>query len=235
MDSFPTHVAIIMDGNGRWAHRRGLPRIAGHRAGIRAARRAIEYMSRKGLKFLTLFAFSTENWNRPQSETRALLRLLEEVIDQETKNLQQNDICLQHLGRLDGIPRRLQEKIYRVVELTRSNRGMTLCLAFNYGGRAEILEATQRMIKDGIKPEEINEDLFSRYLYTASLPEVDLVIRTSGEFRLSNFLIWQTAYSEFYFTLKLWPDFDEEEIEKALASFSQRKRRFGGFAGVKNS
>jgi len=188
----------------------------------------VEYLAKKGLKFLTLFAFSTENWSRPKREVRGLLHLLEEALERELHNLEAHDVRLRHLGKLDGIPRQLQEKIRRVLELTAGNQGMTLCLAFNYGGRAEILEATRKLISEGVRPEEVSEDLFSRYLYTAGLPDVDLVIRTSGELRLSNFLIWQTAYSEFYFTPTLWPDFDEEEIEKALASFSQRERRFGG-------
>ncbi len=187
----------------------------------------MEYLAGKGLKFLTLFAFSTENWNRPRREVSLLLRLLEEVIDREAQNLKARDIRLRHLGKLDGIPQQLQGKIRQVIELTQGNQGMTLCLALNYGGRTEILEATRRIVEDGVKPEEISEDLFSRYLYTAGLPEVDLVIRTSGELRLSNFLIWQTAYSEFYFTPTLWPDFDAEDIERALLSFSQRERRFG--------
>jgi len=228
MNAFPNHIAIIMDGNGRWARRHRLPRLEGHRAGIEAARRTVEYLAKKGLKFLTLFAFSTENWSRPKREVRGLLHLLEEALERELHNLEAHDVRLRHLGKLDGIPRRLQEKIRRALELTAGNQGMTLCLAFNYGGRAEILEATRKLISEGVRPEEVSEDLFSRYLYTAGLPDVDLVIRTSGELRLSNFLIWQTAYSEFYFTPTLWPDFDEEEIEKALASFSQRERRFGG-------
>ncbi len=154
--------------------------------------------------------------------------MLEEALDRELRNLEAHDVRLCHLGRLDDIPQRLQRKIQRALELTAENKGLTLCLAFNYGGRAEILEATRRIIREGVKPEELDEDLFSRYLYTAGLPDVDLVIRTSGELRLSNFLLWQTAYSEFYFSPVLWPDFDEEELEKALASFSQRERRFGG-------
>jgi len=228
MSAFPNHIAIIMDGNGRWARRRRLPRIEGHRAGIEAARRVVEYLAKRGLSFLTLFAFSTENWSRPKREVRGLLRLLEEALDRELRNLEAHDVRLCHLGRLDDIPQRLQRKIQRALELTAENKGLTLCLAFNYGGRAEILEATRRIIREGVKPEELDEDLFSRYLYTAGLPDVDLVIRTSGELRLSNFLLWQTAYSEFYFSPVLWPDFDEEELEKALASFSQRERRFGG-------
>lgn len=231
MNAFPNHIAIIMDGNGRWARRHRLPRLEGHRAGIEAARRTVEYLAKKGLKFLTLFAFSTENWSRPRREVRGLLHLLEEALERELRNLEANDVRLLHLGKLDGIPRRLQRKICRALELTAGNQGMTLCLAFNYGGRAEILEATRRIVEDGIRPEEINEELFGRYLYTAGLPDVDLVIRTSGELRLSNFLLWQTAYSEFYFTPTLWPDFDEEEIEKALASFSRRERRFGKLPG----
>lgn len=228
MNALPNHIAIIMDGNGRWARRHRLPRIEGHRAGMKAARRTVEYLAKRGLRFLTLFAFSTENWNRPRREVRGLIRLLEESLDRELPNLRNRDVRLRHLGKLDGLPRQLQEKIHRALKQTSGNQGMTLCLAFNYGGRTEILEATRRIVEKGIKPEEIDEDLFGRHLYTAGLPDVDLVIRTSGELRLSNFLLWQTAYSEFYFSPVLWPDFNEEEIEKALLSFSQRQRRFGG-------
>jgi len=234
MNAFPNHIAIIMDGNGRWAQRHRLPRLEGHRAGIKAARRTVEYLAERGLRFLTLFAFSTENWSRPRREVRGLLHLLEEALDRELRNLEARGVRLRHLGKLDGVPRRLQRKIHQALELTADNRGMTLCLAFNYGGRAEILEATRRIVKDGVRPEEISEDLFGRYLYTAGLPEVDLVIRTSGELRLSNFLLWQTAYSEFYFTPTLWPDFGAEDIERALLSFSQRERRFGRLTALES-
>ncbi len=225
---FPNHIAIIMDGNGRWAKKRGLPRLEGHRAGVENLRSVIGYFNKLKLKYLTLYGFSTENWKRPEEEITGLLNLLEEEIDKETLELHKNGIKIRHLGRLDELSASLQQATNKALELTKNNTGMTLSLAFNYGGRAEILNAVQRVVADGIRPEAINEELFTGYLYTAALPEVDLVIRTAGELRLSNFLIWQTAYSEYYYTKVLWPDFDEKEIDKALLSYSQRQRRFGG-------
>jgi len=225
---FPNHIAIIMDGNGRWAKKRGLPRLEGHRAGVENLRSVIAYFNKLKLKYLTLYGFSTENWKRPEEEITGLLNLLEEEIDKETLELHKNGIKIRHLGRLDELSPSLQQATNKALELTKNNTGMTLSLAFNYGGRAEILNAVRKVVADGIRPEEINEELFTGYLYTAALPEVDLVIRTAGELRLSNFLIWQTAYSEYYFTKVLWPDFDEKEIDKALLSYSQRQRRFGG-------
>ena len=227
-EKVPRHIAIIMDGNGRWAKKRGLPRLEGHRAGVENLRSVIAYFSKLKLKYLTLYGFSTENWKRPEEEITGLLNLLEEEINKETLELHKNGIKIRHLGRLDEFSAGLQQAINKALELTKDNTGMTLSLAFNYGGRAEILNAVRKVIADGIPPEEINEELFAGYLYTAALPEVDLVIRTAGELRLSNFLIWQTAYSEYYFTNVLWPDFDNKEIDKALLSYSQRQRRFGG-------
>ena len=224
----PIHVAIIMDGNGRWARERGLPRLAGHQAGVENIHRVVQWFVEYGIKHLTIYAFSTENWTRPKQEIRGLFRILGQAIDHEVKSLHENGIKLRHLGRLDGISRRLQTKIKRAIELTKSNSKMTLSLAFNYGGRAEILDAVRRIIEDGIPAQEIDETVFSDCLYTAGLPEPDLIIRTGGVRRLSNFLVWQTAYSEYYFTPTLWPDFDKEEIEKALLDYSQRERRFGG-------
>ena len=225
---FPTHIAIIMDGNGRWAERRGLPRLDGHHAGTEAVRRVGKYLASRELQYLTLYGFSTENWNRPKEETRGLLGILREMIDQETINLHEAGVRLRHLGRLDRLSKQLQAKIRKAIELTKNNTGMTLSLAFDYGARTEILDAVRRILADGIQLADINEALFNSYLYTTGLPDVDLVIRTSGEIRFSNFLLWQAAYSEYYFTPTLWPDFDEDEIEKALAAYSQRQRRFGG-------
>jgi len=224
----PEHVAIIMDGNGRWAKQRGLPRLAGHRAGTENIRRVIECFTEHQVKYLTLFAFSTENWNRPSREVTGLLRILEEVIERETKKLHEKGVKLRHLGRLDGLSERLQQKLQRAIELTKDNTRMTLSLAFNYGSRAEIVDALKRILRQGISPESIDEALISSYLYTAGLPDPDLIIRTAGEMRLSNFLLWQAAYSEYYCTPTFWPDFDREEIEKALVAYSQRERRFGG-------
>lgn len=224
----PNHVAIIMDGNGRWAAKRGLPRLLGHRAGTDNVHRVVEGFDRYQVKYLTLYAFSTENWRRPGVEVSGLLRILGEMIDRETKALHKKNVRLSHLGRLDELPLELQGKVHKALELTKNNTGMTLNLAFDYGGRAEILDAVRRIIKDRVPSEDITESLFSSYLYTADVPEPDLIIRTGGEMRVSNFLIWQAAYSEFYSTPTLWPDFYEKEIEKALVAYSRRERRFGG-------
>ncbi len=224
----PTHVAIIMDGNGRWAEKRGLPRIAGHQAGIEAARSTIQCLNHYQVKYVTLYSFSTENWKRPQDEIASLFQLMEEKIAEETAELHKQGVRIRHLGQLDRLSPSLQLTINDALELTRHNRGMTLSIALNYGGRLEILDAARRLIAEGVPPQEIDEKRFSRCLYAADLPDVDLVIRTGGELRLSNFLIWQAAYAELYFTDVLWPDFDREETEKALLDYSQRQRRFGG-------
>jgi undecaprenyl diphosphate synthase len=224
----PIHVAIIMDGNGRWARQRGLPRLAGHKAGTDNIRRAVERFDSYGVKFLTLFAFSTENWRRPDEEINGLFSILADMIDRETKALHEKNVKLRHLGRLDSLSTVLQEKVRKAIELTRKNTGLNLSIAFDYGGRAEILDAIRHIIRDGVPPDEVSESLFNKYLYTPDLPEPDLIIRTAGEMRLSNFLIWQAAYSEFYSTPTLWPDFGEADIEKALVAYSKRERRFGG-------
>jgi len=223
----PDHIAIIMDGNGRWAQKRGLHRLEGHQAGVERVRSVIEYLSRLGLKYLTLYGFSTENWKRPKEEIDGLLNLLQEAIDKETLELHKNGIRIRHLGRLENLPAGLQRAITKAVELTRDNKGTTVSFAFDYGGRAEILDAVRKIIAKGVPPQKIDEQLFDSYLYTAGLPEVDLVIRTAGELRISNFLIWQAAYSEYYSTKVFWPDFDNKEIDKALLAYSQRQRRFG--------
>lgn len=223
----PNHIAIIMDGNGRWAQQRGLPRLEGHQAGAENLRSVIKYFGRLGLKYLTLYGFSTENWKRPQEEIDGLLNLLQEAIDKETLGLHKNGIRIRHLGRLGELSPGLQQAINKAVELTKDNKGMTFSLAINYGGRAEILDAVRRIVEEGIPPDDIDEQLFESYLYTAGLPDVDLVIRTAGELRISNFLMWQAAYSEYYFTEVLWPDFNSKEIDKALLAYSRRQRRFG--------
>ncbi|MFC1945022.1 polyprenyl diphosphate synthase [Chloroflexota bacterium] len=230
IDPLPQHVAIIMDGNGRWAQGRGLSRTEGHRAGVENIRRVIEACAGYRIGYLTLYTFSTENWNRPKSEVMSLLKILREMIDPETKALHENSIRIRHLGRMEGISRAVQAKIRRAVKLTRDNTGMTVSFAFNYGGRVEIIDAVRGMIRDGVRPADIDEKTFAGYLYTDGLPEVDLVIRTGGEIRLSNYLVWQTAYSELYFTPVLWPDFGREEVEKALTAYSRRDRRFGGLS-----
>lgn len=224
----PNHVAIIMDGNGRWAQQRRLPRLAGHRAGVESARSTIERLGQYNIKCVTLYTFSTENWTRPEEEVNGIFRLAEEVIAKETRELHQRNARLRHVGRLDELPPKLQQTVRESVELTQNNTGMTLSLAFNYGGRLEIVDAVRHLIADGIAPEQVDEELFSRYLYTADLPEVDLMIRTGAELRISNFLLWQAAYAEYYFTDVLWPDFTPQEVDKALLVYSQRQRRFGG-------
>ncbi|GAI86535.1 unnamed protein product, partial [marine sediment metagenome] len=204
---FPNHIAIIVDGNGRWAEQRGLPRFEGHLAGLKSVRSTIRCLNQYQIKYVTLYGFSTENWNRPQDEVISLFRLLEEIVDKEALELHKEGIKIRHLGRLEGLPQGLQLAINRAIELTKNNTGMTFSLAFNYGGRGEILDAVRRIIAEGISPQSLDEKLFNNYLYTAGLPDVDLIIRTGGEVRISNFLIWQATYSEYYFTDVLWPDF----------------------------
>jgi len=223
----PTHIAIIMDGNGRWAKARGLPRLAGHRAGTENLRRILTACVEFGVKILTIWAFSTENWRRPQEEVRGLMDILEQVIDRELNELHKNGVRLRHIGRLEGISPHLQAKVHHAIELTKNNDRLTLNVAFNYGGKAEILDAVKRMIADGVAPDDVDEELFSRYLYTAGLPDPDMIIRTGNESRISNFMLWQGAYSEYYFTPVLWPDFDKEELRKALDDYARRERRFG--------
>lgn len=226
--SIPRHIAFIMDGNGRWAEKRGLPRHQGHEAGVKNIRPIIKYLSQRGVEYITLYAFSTENWNRPDDEVNGLFHLLEKVIEEESRELHENNVRICHIGSLKGISTGLKQSINKALNLTKNNTGLTVGVAFNYGGRAEIVQATRRLIADGVKPEAVNEKLFGEYLYTAGFPDVDMVIRTGGEFRTSNFLIWQAAYSEYYFTPVQWPDFNEECVKKALSTYSQRQRRFGG-------
>lgn len=226
--SLPRHVAFIMDGNGRWAEQRGLSRLEGHRAGVANVRPIIKCLDKHGVGYVTLYAFSTENWSRPEDEVSGLLHLLEEAIDKEAQELHRNGVRIRHIGRLEGLSPGLQKSMSRVVKLTENNTGMTLGVAFNYGGRTEILDAVRHLIAGGVLPQDVDEKLFGDYLYTAGFPDVDLVIRTGGEIRTSNFLIWQAAYSEYYFTSVLWPDFNEEELAKALLTYRQRQRRFGG-------
>jgi undecaprenyl diphosphate synthase len=223
----PTHVAIIMDGNGRWARRRGLPRQAGHRAGAENLRRIVRACVEFGIEILTIYAFSTENWGRPESEVRGLMKIFARVLDQEIDELHAQGVCLHHLGDLSGVDPKLQEKVRRALELTKHNKRLILNVAFNYGGRAEILHAVRQMLADQLKPEQLTEELFSSYLFTSGLPDPDLVIRTSGELRTSNFLIWQAAYAEYYPTPAFWPDFGPEELYQAIVAFNQRERRFG--------
>lgn len=230
LNRLPQHVAIIMDGNGRWAKHRGLPRLAGHKQGATNAQRVVEIFTEYRIPYLTLYAFSTENWNRPQAEVKGLFQLLEEKLDEGVKLAQEKGIKIRHLGKLDGLSPEIQHRIKQALKLTQNNTGMTISLAFNYGGRDEIVEVMRRLILSGIPAQKIDESIVSQYLYTAGIPDPDLIIRTGGESRLSNFLTWQAAYAEIYFTPVLWPDFDRREIDKALIFYRQRQRRFGSVA-----
>lgn len=223
----PQHIAIIMDGNGRWARARGLPRLAGHRAGTENLRRIIEACVEFGVKYLTIYAFSTENWGRPAEEVDGLMGIFDEVFNRELAELHRQGARLRHIGRLDGVRKSLREKVIKGIELTKNNSRLVLCVAFNYGGRDEIVQAIQAMLQDGVKSEEVTEALVSRYLFTADLPDPDLVIRTSGEQRMSNFLIWQTAYAEWVFPETYWPDFGREQLLEAIQEFGRRERRYG--------
>jgi undecaprenyl diphosphate synthase len=226
-DYVPTHVAMIMDGNGRWAQQRGLPRLAGHRAGTENLREILRACVEFGVKILTIYAFSTENWGRPAAEVKGLLTILENVIDRELEELDKEGVQLRHLGDLSLVEPRIREKVLMAIERTKNNSRLIVNVAFNYGGRAEIVQAIQDIVRDQIKPEEITEELVSHYLYTGNQPDPDLIIRTSGELRLSNFLIWQSAYAEYYFPDVYWPDFNREELLKALIHFASRNRRYG--------
>jgi undecaprenyl diphosphate synthase len=224
----PTHVAIIMDGNARWAGQRHLSRLEGHRIGTENVRRVVETFAKYKVKYLTLYAFSTENWRRSKTEVRGLMQILSRVIKSETKALHEKGVKLRHLGRLNKLSEKLQKQIREAIDLTENNTRMTLSIAFDYGSRAEIVDAVKSIVAEGLPAAVIDEDLLSRRLYSDGLPEPDLIIRTGGEMRLSNFLLWQSAYSELYFTPVPWPEFDEEEVRKALLAYSKRERRFGG-------
>ncbi len=227
MEKLPTHVAFIMDGNGRWALSRGLPRLAGHRAGVENLRRIITACVEFGVAYMTIYAFSTENWGRPLEEVKGLLFILDEVLDRELAELHKQGVKLRHIGRLEGIAPSTQKKVRDAIELTKNNTRLTLNVAFNYGGRDEIVHAIQQMLADGVKPDEVDDALVSRYLFTAGQPDPDLIIRTAGELRVSNFLLWQGAYAEYYAVDVYWPDFDKEEFRRALERFAARERRFG--------
>jgi len=227
LEKIPQHVAIIMDGNGRWAIQRGLPRLAGHKAGTENLRRVIRSTVEFGVKYLTIYAFSTENWGRPTEEVQGLMLILQDVIDHELNELNKEGVQLRHIGRLEKLDPRIQKKVLKAIELTKNNDRLILNVAFNYSGRDEIVYAIQKIITDGIPASDISDELVNKYLFTAGVPDPDLIIRTSGELRLSNFLIWQAAYSEWFITPKYWPDFDKEEYRLALESYAQRDRRYG--------
>lgn len=227
LNHLPQHIAIIMDGNGRWAKKHHLPRQEGHKKGALNTQHVIETFMEYNIPYLTLYAFSTENWNRPKIEVEWLFKLLEERLDEGLQFALNKKLKICHLGKLDGLPTRIQEKIKEAQELTKKNNLITLGLAFNYGARNEIVEATQQIIRKGINAKDVNESVINQYLHTAGIPDPDLIIRTGGEMRLSNFLLWQAAYAEIYFTPVLWPDFNKDEIDKALIAYSKRQRRFG--------
>lgn len=223
--NIPKHIAIIMDGNGRWAKKRNLPRTLGHREGAKALRKIITHAGKIGVKYLTVYAFSTENWKRSKDEVEALMFLFKTYLKNEEKNIMENNIKFIVSGREEGVSESLMEAIKKLEEKSKNNTGLTLNIAFNYGGRAEIIDAVNKILKAG--KEMIDEEEFSKYFYN-SIPDPELLIRTSGELRISNFLLWQIAYSEIYITETLWPDFDEKELEKAIESYNKRDRRFGG-------
>ena len=232
MAKTPDHVAIIMDGNGRWAGKRGLPKIMGHRAGVKSVREIIAGAKESGVKILTLYAFSTENWKRPRNEVNALFKLLENYIDSQADSLDENGIKLSVIGKMEAIPQIVREKLEKIMLRTKDNNGLTLNIALNYGSRAEIVDGVRKIVKDcqagKLDPEHIDEETFSSYLYTNGMPDPDLLIRTSGEMRLSNFLLWQLSYAEIYVTKKLWPDFKKGDFKKAVKEYQNRERRYGG-------
>lgn len=223
----PQHIGIIMDGNGRWAKQRGLPRSEGHRQGVDNLRRVLEACGDFGVKYVTVYAFSTENWKRPRAEVRFLIHIIDYYIDRELQSLHEKGVQLRHIGDISALNERLQRRIHKAIELTQNNDKLVLNVAFNYGGRAEIVHAVQRIVAEGISPEAITEELLSRYMYTGEQPDPDLIIRTGGDFRLSNFLLWQSTYAEFYSTPTFWPDFDRDELRKAIDYYCLRERRFG--------
>lgn len=228
----PRHVAITMDGNGRWAEQRGLPRLAGHRAGTENVRRVLRSLSGHGVSYVTMFAFSTENWGRPEPEVNGLIAILDEVILAEAQALHEENVRILHLGSQERLPGSISKAIGDALELTKANTGLTLSVGFDYGGRSEIVEAVRHLLADGVSPKDVTEETLGRSLYLPEVPDPDLIVRTGGDQRLSNFLIWQAAYAELYFTPTLWPDFDDAEVEQAMEAFRGRQRRFGKLPGA---
>ena len=232
IDNIPDHIAIILDGNGRWAKKKGLPRTLGHKAGVETIRNIVKECSRLKVKYLTLYAFSTENWKRPVDEVNALMKLLVEYLKSEFEELNKNDVVINYIGNIDGLPEICKNELILAHEKTKNNKGVVLNLALNYGGRDEIIHAINSLVEDlklnKLKDSTITEEIFERYLYTASMPDPDLIIRPSGELRISNFLLWQCAYSEFWYSDICWPDFKPENLRKAIIDYQKRSRRFGG-------
>lgn len=226
-ENLPKHIAITMDGNGRWAKTRGKFRVFGHENGVKAVRNTVEAAAELGIKYLTLYAFSTENWNRPKLEVDALMTLLISTISKETKTLMDNNIRLSAIGNLNDLPKKCQRELQEAIDKTKGNNRTTLILALSYSSKWEIINAIKQIVKDGISEDDINEEMFSQYLTTKGVPNPELLIRTSGEQRISNFLLWQISYSELYFTEKLWPEFSKEDLYEAIFEFQQRERRFG--------
>lgn len=228
LDKLPAHIAIIMDGNGRWAQRKGLGRLLGHREGYRTLRKVLLNASELGIRYLTVYAFSAENWRRPEDEVKGLMSLIEQAARDELRVMHQNNVRIRASGRLNEVPAGLRQAIEQGIETTRANTGITFNLAINYGGRAEIVDAVKKQLEEGAKPEEISEESIAAHLYNPDLPEPDLIIRTAGELRWSNFLIWQAAYAELYVTDVPWPDFSKKELLEAVAQYESRNRKFGG-------
>lgn len=227
----PRHIAIIMDGNGRWAKKQGMQRVFGHKKGVNAVREVVEASTELGIQSLTLYTFSTENWSRPKSEVSTLMSILVSSLRKELKLFQKNNICLRAIGNISGLPEKAQEELVQTIEKTKNNTGLALNLALNYGAREELIRAvksiSKRIVNNELRIEEIDENTINNHLYTFNLPDVDLLIRTSGELRLSNFLLWQIAYAELYFTDVLWPDFRKDDFYRAIINFQMRERRFG--------
>jgi len=226
----PTHVGLIMDGNGRWATQRGLPRLAGHKAGVENVKPTVLAAKKFGIKYLTFYAFSTENWKRPQDEVSGIMNLLSIFIDKEVNNLHKEGVRILHIGRRERLDQGLRKKIEGAIDLTKDNTTITVQMGLDYGGRDEIAQAVRKIVASGVTPEEVTEELISQNLYTAGIPDPDLIIRTSGEMRTSNFLIWQSAYSEWIFPETYWPDFTEEVFWQMLVEYSRRDRRYGGLS-----
>jgi len=223
----PRHVAFIMDGNGRWAQSRHLPRLAGHRAGVRNMHRIVKAAVDLGIPMITLYAFSTENWGRPTEEVDGLMEIFADAAERETRSLHRNGVRINHIGSFDEVPLAQRRAIERAVELTRDNDRLQMNVAFNYGGRAEVVKAVREIVASGVDPSTICESTINDHLYTAGMPDPDLVVRTAGEMRLSNFLIWQASYSEYFFSQKMWPDFGEDDFREALDAYASRRRKFG--------
>ena len=226
----PTHVGLIMDGNGRWATQRGLPRLAGHKAGVENVKPTVLAAKKFGIKYLTFYAFSTENWKRPQDEVSGIMNLLSIFIDKEVNNLHKEGVRILHIGRRERLDQGLRKKIEGAIDLTKDNTTITVQMGLDYGGRDEITQAVRKIVSSGVTPEAVTEELISQNLYTAGIPDPDLIIRTSGEMRTSNFLIWQSAYSEWIFPETYWPDFTEEVFWQMLVEYSRRDRRYGGLS-----